>query len=276
MKSPWLSRCAILVAVGLLALIADIATIVPANQVAFPPGSVHLQAAIVLGVLAFGVAVWLMVVDSCPQARMLGGVTIAICILEALAGFPSVRSALPATAGIAHACLAQMFFAAMVAIAVITSPAWTRGPEFVSDYGWPSMRTLAILTPAFVLGQIILGAGFRQNALTLLPHVLGAMFVALVILMESVFVLQQFPKHRALAPAAKTVLGVAFAQVFLGISALTMKSMAPDTDLGVIIAVASHITGGALTLGATVVLSILIRRNVQPRVEEDLEEPAAG
>ena len=130
--------------------------------------------------------------------------------------------------------MAPLFFAALVAIAVVTSPAWCRGPELVYDYGWPSMRSLAILTPVLVLLQILLGAAFRQKALTLLPHVLGAMFVALVILLESVFVLQQFPTHRALRPAAKTLLGVAFGQVFLGITALIMKSMADDTDLAVI------------------------------------------
>ena len=157
------------------------------------------------------------------------------------------------------------------------SPAWSRGPEQVSDYGWPSMRSLAILTPILVLVQISLGACFRQNALTLLPHVLGAMFVALVILLESIFVLQQFAGHRALRPVAKTLLGVAFGQVFLGITALTMKSMADDTAMPVITTVAAHVSGGAMTLASTIVLSILIRRNVQPRIEEeDLEAPAAN
>jgi heme A synthase len=170
-----------------------------------------------------------------------------------------------------------MFFAALVAMAMATSQMWSRGPEPVSDYGWPSNRSLAIITPVLVLLQISLGAAFRQKAITLLPHVLGAMFVALMILFESICVLQQFPAHRALPLAAKTLLGVAFGQVFLGIMALTMKSMADDTALPVVVTVAAHVTGGALTLAATVVLSILIRRNVQPRVEEeDLEEPAAS
>src|SRR4029077_20364463 len=128
--------------------------------------------------------------------------------------------------------------------------------------------------------QITLGAAFQQKTLTLLPHVLGAMFVALAILLESIFVLQQVPTHRACVPVAKTLLGVAFGQVFLGLTALIMKSMADDTDTAVVVAVASHVTGGALTLATTRVLSILIRRNVQPRVEEedeeDLEAPAAN
>jgi uncharacterized membrane protein YjfL (UPF0719 family) len=138
------------------------------------------------------------------------------------------------------------------------------------------MRSLAVLTPLLVLLQIFLGAAFRQKALTLLPHVLGAMFVALVILLESIFVLQQFPSHRALRAGAKTLLGVAFGQVFLGLAALIMKSMADDTDLPVMVSVAAHITGGAATLAVTLVLSILIRRNVQPRIEEDLEESPAS
>jgi len=141
------------------------------------------------------------------------------------------------------------------------------------------MRSLAILTPIVVIIQILLGAAFRQKALTLLPHVLGAMFVALTILLESIFVLQQFPTHSSLRPAAKILLGVGFGQVFLGLTALIMKSMADDTDMAVVVTVAAHLTGGALTLATTILLSILIRRNVQPRVEEeddgeDVEAPA--
>ena len=261
MKSPWMHRLAILLAAGALFLIIDGALAGPAHQAAAP----------VLGVVTAGLMLWLIFGDPRPQARRLGWLTLAIVAVEAIAGISSVQAAMPRTAGIAHACLAQMFFAALVAVAVVTSAGWSRGPELVTDYGWPSMRSLAIFTPLLVILQIFLGAGFRQKTLTLLPHVLGAMFVALVILLESIFVLQQFPVHRSLRPAAKTLLGVAFGQVFLGMTALIMKSMANDTDPPVVAAVAAHVTGGAITLATTVVLSILIRRNVQPRVEEDTE-----
>jgi heme A synthase len=198
----------------------------------------------------------------------LGWLTLAIAVLQDSVGHAAVLTAFPMAAGIVHALFAPLLFAAVVAIAVVTSPGWSRGAEVVSDYGWPSMRSLAILTPIVVVLQILLGAAFRQKALTLLPHVLGAMFVALVILLESIFVLQQFPTHRALRPAAKTLLGVTFGQVFLGLTALIMKSMADDTAVAVVVTVAAHVTGGALTLATTMVLSILIRRN-----EEDVEDP---
>ena len=260
---------AILLAAGLLLLIV--------NGALTPVVSMHLDAAIALGLLTFVLAIWVILADPRPLARRLGWCTIALGVLEGVLGLSSVRAAIPHTAGITHALLAHMFFAAVVAIAVVTSQPWSRGPELVFDYGWPSMRSLAILTPCLVLMQIALGAAFRQKALTLLPHVLGAMFVALVILLEAIFVLQQFPVHRSLRPAAKTLLGVAFGQVFLGMTALIMKSMADDTAPPVLVAVTAHVTGGAVTLATTVVLSILIRRNVQPRVDqEDLEQPAAG
>ena len=279
MKNPWLYRLALLLAICALLLIVDGALVGPGTQPTVAAMSAHRVAATAVSLLTLGVVLWLIFKDPRPQARRLGWITLAIAILQDSVGHAAVLSMIPRTAGIAHALMAPLFFAATVAIAVVTSPAWGRGAELVFDYGWPSMRSLAIFTPVLVLLQISLGAAFRQKAISLLPHVLGAMFVALVILLESIFVLQQFPTHRALRPAAKTLLGVAFGQVFLGITSLIMRSMADDTDPAVIATVATHLTGGAVTLATTIVLSILIRRNVQPRVEEeddDREAPAAS
>jgi heme A synthase len=277
MKTPWLCWFAILVSAGALLLIINGAMLGPGTQSATSMSLTHRIASIPVSVLTLGLVLWLIFADRRPQARRLGWLTLLLALLQDSVGHAAVLTLVPRTGGIAHALMAPLFFAAVVAIAVVTSPAWSRGPELVHDYGWPSMRSLAIMSPILVVLQILLGAAFRQKALTLLPHVLGAMFVALVILLESIFVLQQFPTHRALAPAAKTLLGVAFGQVFLGISALTMKTMADDTAPPVIATVAAHVTGGAVTLAATIVLSILIRRNVQPRIEEeDVEAPAAS
>jgi len=275
MKNPWLYRLAVLLAIAALLLIVDGAMVGPEAQPTSAALSTHRIAATAVSLLTLVVTLWVIFRDPRPQARRLAWITLTIAVLQDSVGHAAVLTRIPIAAGIAHALMAPLFFAATVAIAVVTSPGWSRGPEHASDYGWPSMRSLAILTPIVVVLQILLGAAFRQKALTLLPHVLGAMFVALVILLESIFVLQQFPTHRALRPAAKTLLGVGFGQVFLGLTALIMKSMADDTATPVVITVAAHVTGGALTLATTIVLSILIRRNVQPRIEEDDEDAEA-
>jgi heme A synthase len=264
MNNPWLHRFAILLAIGALLLIVDGALT--------GSGTAHSTAAFSVGLLTLVLTVWLAASDRRSEARLLGFLTLAIAALEVVAGLPAAQAMLPHMSLILHACLAPLFFAALVAVAVVTSPAWARGPELVHDYGWPSNRSLAIVSPVLVLMQIALGAAFRQKAISLLPHVLGAMFVALVILMQCIFVLQQFKTHGALQAAGKTLLGVAFAQVFLGMTALIMRSMAEETARPVVITVASHITGGAITLATTLVLSILVRRNVQPRPQEEGEE----
>jgi heme A synthase len=273
MKNARLHGLAIVVAIGTLLLIIDGAIVGPSISTS-SLASAHRIGAIALGTLILGLGVSLISMDARPQARRLGWITLLIAAFEDLTGFSQVQSVFPHTAGIAHALLAPVLFAAVVSITVVTSSAWARGPEFVRDYGWPSMRSLAVITPVLVIAQVALGASFRQKALTLLPHVLGAMLVALGILLESIFVLQQFPAHGALRPAAKTLLGVAFGQVFLGLTALIMKSMADDSANPVVATVAAHVTGGSVTLATTVVLSILIRRNVQPRIDEDGREPA--
>jgi heme A synthase len=272
MNNAWLHRFAILLAVAALLLIIDGAITGSGTAVHSSVMSVHRAAAIAVGLLTIALTVWLAVSDRRPEARLLGFLTLAIAALEVVAGLPSAQAMLPHAAPVLHACLAPLFFAAFVAIAVVTSAAWFKGPELVNDYGWPSNRSLAMVSPFLVLMQIALGAAFRQKAISLMPHVLGAMFVALVILMQCIFVLQQFKTHRALQAAGKTLLGVAFGQVFLGMTALIMRSMAEETAQPVVITVIAHITGGAITLATTLVLSILVRRNVQPRPQEEGEE----
>jgi len=272
MNNAWLHRFAILLAVAALLLIIDGAITGSGTAVDSSVMSVHRAAAIAGGLLTIALTVWLAVSDRRPEARLLGFLTLAIAALEVVAGLPSAQAMLPHAVPILHACLAPLFFAAFVAIAVVTSAAWFKGPELVNDYGWPSNRSLAMVSPFLVLMQIALGAAFRQKAISLMPHVLGAMFVALVILMQCIFVLQQFKTHRALQAAGKTLLGVAFGQVFLGMTALIMRSMAEETAQPVVITVTAHITGGAITLATTLVLSILVRRNVQPRPQEEGEE----
>ncbi len=74
---------------------------------------------------------------------------------------------------IPHALIAQSFFAAIIAIAVFTSRGWWERTEVRPDGGGPPLRTLTVVTVAAVLLQLVLGAGFRHGAFTVLPHAAG-------------------------------------------------------------------------------------------------------
>jgi cytochrome c oxidase assembly protein subunit 15 len=290
MKTPWLHRYAILVAVCTLLLVLAGASVtskeaglsVPdwplsygqvipqmTGGVLFETG--HRDIAGVVGILTIILAIWIQRVEKRQWMRRLGWVALSLVVAQALLGGATVLMLQPPPVSIAHACLAQLFFSVTVAIAVFTSRKWQEGPEPVEDYGWPSLRSLAILTPVLILVQIALGAGFRHRAFGLLPHVVGAMLVPLVILLAGIFVLHQFPKHKSLRPAAVALLSITGVQVFLGILAYVARINAAEYPLAMVLTTVVHVATGGLTLAASVVLAIQIRRNVRVRASEAAE-----
>jgi len=290
MKSSWLHRYAILVAVCTLLLVLAGASVtskeaglsVPdwplsygqvipdmTGGVLFETG--HRMIASVVGMLTVILAIWIARIEKRAWMRRLGWVAVSLVVAQGLLGGATVLLLQPAPISMAHACLAQLFFSVTVAIAVFTSKKWQEGPEPVEDYGWPSLRTLGILTPVLILVQIALGAGFRHRAFGLLPHVIGAMLVPLVILLTGIFVLQQFPKHRSLRPAAVALLTITGVQVFLGIIAYVARINAAEYPLAMVLTTVAHVATGGLTLAASVVLAIQIRRNVRVRSSEAAE-----
>jgi heme A synthase len=249
MESPWLHRYAVFVAVCTLVLVVN-------GAFATAAASGHRMIGIAVGALLLGLAVWF----SVPGLRWLGWGVLAVAIAEGLLGIP------PKDAGVGtvHAWLAQILFAATVAIAVVTSGRWKKGPELVKDSGWPSLRSLAIATPTLALVQAALGAAYRHEALGLMPHFTGALVVALVNLAAGMFATQQFPQHASLLPAAKVMMGITFFQVFLGIAIISLGSSPgmANSPAAVILRV-THVATGALTVAATVVFAMQVRRNVR-------------
>jgi len=291
MQTPWLHRYAILVAVCTLFLVIAGASVtskeaglsVPdwplsygqvitemTGGVLFETG--HRMIATVVGTLTIILAIWIERVEKRAHGRSwmrgLGWLALGGVIAQGLLGGATVLLLQPAPISIAHACLAQLFFSVTVAIAIFTSRNWQQGPDHVEDYGWPSLRSLAVLTPVLVLLQIGLGAGFRHRAFGLLPHVIGAMIVPLVILLVGAFVLHQFPKHRALRPAAVGLLAITGVQIVLGIVAYVARMNAAEYPLTMVLTTVAHVATGGLTLAASVVLAIQIRRNVHARTSE--------
>jgi heme a synthase len=280
--NPGLHRFAILVAVCTLLLVVAGATVtskeaglsVPdwplsygklfpemTGGVLFETG--HRMIATVVGILTIILAVWLQRVDPRPWMRKLGWVALGSVVAQGLLGRMTVLMLQPPPVSVAHACLAQLFFSTTVAIALFTSRGWQEGASLVEDYGRPRLRTLAIVAPLLVLGQVALGAAFRHRALSLLPHILGAVVVTLAILLVGMFVLQQFGKHPALRQAATLLLSVTGLQVLLGVAAYYTRVQAEQIPLAMVLTTVAHVATGALTLASTVVLSIQIRRNVQ-------------
>jgi cytochrome c oxidase assembly protein subunit 15 len=223
----------------------------------------HRMVATTVGFMTIILAVWLARVETRRWMKTLGFVALGAVIFQGLLGGLTVKLLLPPAVSIAHACLAQLFFSTTVAIALFTSKEWLQGAEMVEDHGWPSLRSLAVITPVMVLAQIALGAAFRHRAVGVLPHVLFSMVVMLVVLFTATFVMHQFPDHRALHSTAKAVLGITFLQVMLGVAAYYTRLQASTQPLAMVLTTVAHVAIGGLTLATSVLLSIQVLRNVR-------------
>jgi cytochrome c oxidase assembly protein subunit 15 len=229
----------------------------------------HRLVATAVGFLTIILAIWLQRSDERPWMRKLGWYALGAVILQGALGGITVLWLQPPWVSTAHACLAQLFFSTTAAIALFTSKRWLRGPEMVDDYGWPSLRSLAIVGPVLVLAQIALGAAFRHRAIGLMPHIAGSLIVTLALALIGAFVLNQFPKHQSLRMAAHGMLGIVGLQVFLGIYAYYARLEAGESPLQMVLVTVAHVANGGLTLAFTILLSIQILRNVRKRAEQE-------
>jgi hypothetical protein len=185
----------------------------------------HRQAGEYGGAVLIALYAW--IAFTVPRQRILAGALGLGVVVQGLLGVMPLTSSF---APLAHSLLAQVLFAGTVALAVGASPSWSREPQLIQDYGWPSLRSLSITLPLFIAIQVALGAAFRHRLLGLMPHVIGAMLVSLFILIVGSFVLQQCKDHKTLSGAGRTMMVVTFVQVFFGLAVFTVRSCRSSLD----------------------------------------------
>jgi len=229
----------------------------------------HRAAGMAEVLLVIILSIWISRVDRRAWVIRLVWITFAVGVLEVGMGEGALgrhaHESSVAAIGTLHACIAALLFAAFAAIALATSPTWNSDPELVQDYGWPSLRFLSSAAAFLVALQVGFGAAFRHNLTGVMPHLLGALVVALFIMIVGAFVSNQFPKHATLRPMAVALMSITGIQVFLGMAAFLMRMMdVAGTTVWLAVSVA-HVGTGSLTFAASVLLAIEVRRDVQPR-----------
>jgi heme A synthase len=280
MNNPWLHRFAILVALFALLLIVVGAWL--SSEVLPLPGSpptataaitaawaslalVHRVLGDTTGTLTIALAIWLTLAGG-PR-RNLGWVALVIVVAEAFLGVPAALNAYPRALGVVHALLAPIYFSMIGAIAVFTSNRFAAGPQLMEDNSG-ILRKTSLWMLAFVLLQIALGASYRYNVLGVIWHILNAMVVLVLLLMVGVLTLKQYPGHRALRPAAHSLVGIGGVQVLLGFATFLILLMVSQNTPALVAISVAHIAVGAVTLAASVAMVIQIRCNIRATASE--------
>lgn len=276
--SPWMFRYAVGLALCVLVLIVLGAALtseiqpLPGADVpvvsASTPGEISLEqghtvAAWIVSALTLGLAVWLQLGDGRAWLRWLGWSALALVVVEGWSGMQGVLQSMPRAAGFFHALFAQCLLSVIVAAAAGAYRSNGYG-EMLEDPGRPSLRTLAIVASHLALLQVILGAGFRHGLMGVLLHILNALIVAIVVLVVCMLVIRQFPDRAALKQPALALAIVTGVQVMLGFATFTFLLIGSTNGSGVLLMLSlAHVSTGAVTLAASVLLAIQVRRNLR-------------
>lgn len=216
--------------------------------------------------------------------RQLGLLALIAVVLQGLLG--GVRVLLleyRVPVAIIHACLAQTFFSLIVGLTVFTSRAWfemanafsegnpkheirnpkrSESPPAGADERIRFAATMGTAAVIAIFVQLLLGAAFRHGWLGIIPHLLGAVLVAILLGWTLLTILKHIPSIYLQRPARWT-LGLLVVQLALGIAAYFARVASYDDPQPLFYMVSltvAHVAGGALTLAMAVVIVLRLYR----------------
>ncbi len=165
-------------------------------------------------------------------------------------------------AAVWHAAFAHLFVASLTVVLVART--WS-GPANPLDIGaHRGLRQAALITPAAVFAQIVFGALYRHQITGIMPHMLGAMVVALLTMIVAAIVLQHFSQSRELKRAAILLISAVLLQVVLGISVFMMLLLNLSATAAFVWTATAHVTVGTLVFAASVVMAMEAWRHLAP------------
>jgi cytochrome c oxidase assembly protein subunit 15 len=159
-----------------------------------------------------------------------------------------------------HGCVAQLFFALLVGIAVVTGRAWAV-PSGVAP-GAARVAWLGPVAVAVVYGQVVLGA-FTTHGTAVGGHLTGAVVSTGVLVAVALAVLRAAPEDRVLTWWARAVKTLLLGQLLLGVGAYAARFTdlgMPGGQVAVVTMPVLHRVVGALLLASTVALALQLGR----------------
>jgi cytochrome c oxidase assembly protein subunit 15 len=212
-----------------------------------------------IGMLTVALAMALTFGDSRRWVRGLGLLAVVLVSTQGLIGGLRVVL-LRDTLALVHGCLAQLFFALLVGLAVVTGPRWRTPP--VVPVRARRLASLGSLAAAVAYGQIVLGA-FTTHGTAVWWHVAGAVVTTGVLVGVALAVLRGAGEDPVLAWWAWAMMGLLLAQLALGVGAYAARFTdlaVPGGQLAVVALPVLHRAMGALLLGSVVALALQLGR----------------
>jgi heme a synthase len=239
----------------------------------------HRLIATGLGILIIGLAFLLWRYDERPFVKYLGLAALGGVIIQGVLGGLTVLKLLHYWLPVMHACTAEIVFAILVVIAVCTSKWYTQSlPQYV-DRGSPSIHSIVILNSFVIFLQVLVGAGFRHQYLSLKPHVFGAPIVLAMVIYTAYLLGKKFPEVPALLRTKKILHALVGIQFLLGLIAFWARITSADDPQPmptVVISTVIHTVFGAVLFAASIATVLVCYRLVPRNVAVAQSGPVKG
>ncbi|MGE0821042.1 MAG: heme A synthase [Candidatus Binatia bacterium] len=195
--------------------------------------------------------------ESRQWLRWLGIVALVAVVLQGILGGLRVVL-LQQTLAIIHACFAQAFFALTVSLALFTSAEWRTSIEPHITAGARRVQRLGLVTTGLLYLQLIFGALLRHYGEAAVLHIVGAVLVAIHILLFASRILRHHADFPSMARPALALRWFLVVQLLLGVGAYLGKF----TQSGAFLApyfvplATVHVVIGALMLVTSLILTL--------------------
>lgn len=216
--------------------------------------------------------------DERPWMRWFGLAALGTVILQGVLGGLTVLKLLHYWLPVMHACTAEIMFAILVSIAFFTSRWYMQDLPQYADPGSPSIHFIVTLNSVVIFLQVLVGAGFRHQYLSLKPHVFGAPVVLAMVIWTAAVLKRRFPDVPAIARVRTVLHSLVGLQILLGLVALWARINSagdPQPMPTVVASTVIHTVVGAM-LFATSIATVLVCYRLVPRHREVLIATAKG
>lgn len=230
----------------------------------------HRVIAAILGLLIIILSIVLWRKDERPAVRWLGVAAVGGVILQGVLGGLTVLKLLHYWLPVMHACLAQIMFATLVSIAVVTGRWWVSERPQYEDKASPAIHTIVILNAGAIFLQIALGAAFRHKYSPVTPHVVWAMGVLLVASWTAVQLRKRFANSPEISRIRLLLHNIVGVQLLLGLGALWTRLRAiddPQPMPAVVVTTVIHTVFGAVLFAVSILVVLFCYRLVPRRRE---------
>lgn len=191
-------------------------------------------------------------------------------MIQGVFGGLTVLFFLPWYVSTVHATIAQTFFCLIVLLAFISSAAWkSKAAPLPPGAKDKVIRLHAYASIAAVYVQLMLGAAFRHNGMSIKWHIFWAVLVTILVAATAIRILIEHGKFAPLRRSAVALLAMLVLQLGLGFAAyLTRVVWSKDAVqplASMVLSTVAHVAGGAILLALLWILAAQVNRYLPHR-----------